>query len=89
MCEGRELSRTEEPDIGTESEPQELLVRWKDENVEVCVLQIYRDKPSLGLNLVHDDGNSEHLEPEPPQRLIQVPEIYYWTQPPSFLGTTK
>jgi hypothetical protein len=54
--------------------------------MEVCVLQIYRDEPVLELDLTHDGWNCEHFEPESPQRPIQVPEIYYWTQPPILLG---
>ncbi len=51
-----------------------------------CVLQTYRDKPVLGSDLTHDGRNSEHLEPESPERTIQVPQIQNWTQPPILPG---
>ncbi len=41
-----------------ESEPQELPVTRKDGYVEVCVLEIYREKPVLGSDLWHDLSQS-------------------------------
>ncbi len=55
------LGRMEEPDIGMlcpKSQPQELPVKWKDGYLEVCVLEIYRDKPVLGSDLWHDLSQS-------------------------------
>ncbi len=55
------LDRTEEPDIGMlcpKSQPQELPVKRKDGYLEVCVLEIYRDKPVLGSDLWHDLSQS-------------------------------
>ncbi len=40
------------------SKPQELPVIRKDGYVEVCILEIYRDKPVLGSNLWHDFSQS-------------------------------
>ncbi len=47
------------------SEPQEIPVTRKDGYVEVCVLEIYRDKPVLGSDLWHDLSHVNILNLQP------------------------
>ncbi len=58
-----------------ESKPQELPVLRKDGNMEVCVLQIYRDKPVLGPDLRHDLFECKHLELQSHDWVVQLMQI--------------
>ncbi len=71
------------------SEPQILPVIRKDGYEDLCILEIYRDKPVLGSDLWHDLSQSNILNLSCMTESFRTQRSKMGRNPPCFFGTMK